>query len=211
MIEWRGRLAGEAAVAATAIRPQRIAQAVGQRLHDDAIVCGDSGTSTVWWARHVPAHAGQRHLVSGTLATMGCALPYAIAAQLAYRRQCVALMGDGLQMVLAERITCAKYKLPIKVVVFNNQSLAYIRWEQLLMQGNPEFGVDIAPTDFAAIARGCGVEGLRIEDPANVEHDLDRAFAYPGPLVIDALVDPLEPPTPPRLSPELGRKVRELV
>jgi pyruvate dehydrogenase (quinone) len=208
---WQDKLEVEGSRTTRPCKPQVVARALGRLLPDDAIVTADSGTSTVWWARHVPVRRGQQHLVSGTLATMGCGLTFAIAAQAAFPgRACVAFVGDGgFSMVMAELMTCVKYRLPVKVVVLNNQSLAYIRWEQMLYQGNPEFGVDIQPMDYAAFARSCGARGLRLEDPADCDRVLREALAADGPVVVDALVDPLEPPTPPKISPEQARKFQE--
>lgn len=211
MRRWRDMLAAEGSRDTTPCKPQVVARTLGAILPDDAVVTADSGTSTVWWARHIPVRRGQQHLVSGTLATMGCGLTYAMAAQVAYpSRPCVAFVGDGgFAMLMAELMTCVKYQLPVKVVVLNNQSLAYIRWEQMLYQGNPEFGVDIQRMDYAAFARSCGAGGLRLEDPADCERVLREALATDGPVVVDAVVDPLEPPTPPKLSREQAEKFQQ--
>ena len=103
-------------------------------------------------------------------------------------------------MLMGEFITCVKYKLPVKIVVLNNESLGFIRWEQMLNEGNPEFGVDLQPIDYAAFARACGGTGFRITDPADCGRILTEALATPGPVVVDAVVDPFEPTTPPKLS-----------
>jgi pyruvate dehydrogenase (quinone) len=236
MRAWRGKLEQEADRTSRPCKPQRVARAVARALPANAIVCADSGTSTVWWARHVPVRRGQRHIVSGTLATMGCGLTYAIAAQIAHPdRPCVALVGDGgFAMVMAELMTCVKYQLPVKIVVLNNHSLAYIRWEQMLYQGNPEFGVDLQDMNYAEFAKACGARGFRLEDPQDCDRVLSEAMAIAGPVLVDAVVDPLEPPTPPKITREeaekfaqalakgqphrqevanssLGRKVREMV
>lgn len=193
------------------MRPQVVAHEVGRRLRDDAILCGDSGTNTVWWARHIPAKQGQMHSVSGLMASMACGLPYALAAQIAYpNRQVVAFVGDGgFSMLMADFVTAVKYRLPIKIVVANNSVLGHIRWEQMLYQGNPEFGVELQPMDFALFARACGGQGFRVENPADMGRVLDEAFATPGPVIVDAVVDGLEPPTPPKLSEEEAEKFME--
>jgi pyruvate dehydrogenase (quinone)/pyruvate oxidase len=211
MRRWREGLAQEGTRPTRPCKPQVVARTLGALLPDDAIVAADSGTSTVWWARHVPVRRGQQHVVSGTLATMACGLTYAMAAQVAHPgRPCVALVGDGgFSMLMAELMTCVKYRLPVKIVVLNNQSLAYIRWEQMLYQGNPEFGVDIQAMDYAAFARSCGARGLRLEDPGDCERVLREALAADGPVVVDALVDPLEPPTPPKISREQAEKFQQ--
>src|SRR5262249_28690422 len=150
------------------MKPQVVARELGRRLRDDAVVACDSGTVATWWARHIPARRGQMHSVSGTLASMACGLPYAVAAQVAYPdRQCVAFVGDGgFSMLMAEFATCVKYRLPVKVVVVKNNTLGMIKWEQMVFLGNPEYGCELQPIDFAALARACGGVGLSVEDPA---------------------------------------------
>jgi pyruvate dehydrogenase (quinone) len=117
----------------------------------------------------------------------------------AYGKPIVAVVGDGgISMTLAELATCARYKTPVKVVVMNNGSLGQIKWEQMLFLGNPEFGCELAPVDFAKVAEGLGVKGLRVDDPADLERVLDEAFAHEGPVLIDAVVDSAEPMLPPK-------------
>jgi pyruvate dehydrogenase (quinone) len=193
------------------MKPQLFAAEIGARLRDDAIVSVDSGTITAWWARHIPAKRGQMHSVSGTMASMGCALPYAIAAQLAYpERQCIAIAGDGgISMLLAELATCVKYKLPVKIFVFRNNTLGQIKWEQVLFLGNPEFGCDLQPIDFAAVARACGAAGFSLRDPQRCGAVVEEALAHPGPVVVDAEIDPLEAPMFANFTEEQARKLRE--
>src|SRR5207302_8150986 len=126
----------------------------GKRLRDDAIIATDSGTITTWAARHINIRGEQMFSLSGNLATMACGLPYAIGAQAAYPdRQVVAFVGDGgLSMLMAELATAVKYKLPIKVVIIKNNSLEQIKRDQMVSLGNPEYGCDLQPNDFAAVA-----------------------------------------------------------
>jgi pyruvate dehydrogenase (quinone) len=186
----------------TPMKPQVIAWQLGARLDEDAIVCGDSGTVTIWMARFVKARAGQLISLSGTLASMANGLPYAIAAQIAYpHRQVVAFVGDGgFSMLMAEFATAVKYGLPIKVVVLKNNTLGMIKWEQMVFLGNPEYGVELHPIDFAAFARACGGTAVTIDDPERCGEQLDEALALPGPVLIEAVVDPFEPPTPPKIT-----------
>jgi pyruvate dehydrogenase (quinone) len=186
------------------MKPQVLARALGLRLHEDAIVACDSGTIATWWARHIPVRRGQMHSLSGTLASMACALPYAIAAQIAYpERQVVAFAGDGgFAMLMAEFANCVKYGLPLKVVVAKNNALGMIKWEQMALLGNPEYGCDLQPIDFAAFARACGAVGFTVEDPAECGPVLDQALATPGPVLVEAVVDPYEPPLPPKITLE---------
>jgi pyruvate dehydrogenase (quinone) len=185
------------------MKPQVVAWELGKRLPANAIVAADSGTNTIWWARQIPVKRGQLHSVSGTLATMGCGLTYAIAAQLAYpNRPCFAFVGDGgFSMLMAELATCIKYSLPVKIVIIKNNTLGQIRWEQLVFEGNPEYGCELQPINFAAVARGFGAAGFTIEDPAQCGAILDEALATPGPVVIEAVTDPNEPPMPAKIKP----------
>ena len=190
------------------MKPQLFAAELGRRLHDDAIVACDSGTITTWWARHIPARRGQLHAVSGNLATMACGLPYAIAAQIAYPdRQCVAFVGDGgFSMLMAELATCVKYRLPVKVFIVKNDTLGQIKWEQMVFLGNPEYGCELQPIDFAAAARAFGVPGFTIEQPSDCGRVIEEALAIPGPAVVQGVVDPFEPPLPGKISVEQATK-----
>jgi pyruvate dehydrogenase (quinone) len=158
MEEWRELMDVRATSKDKPMKPQVVAKELGLRLADDAIVSSDSGTITSWFARHLPARRGQMYSVSGTLASMANGLPYTIAAQSAYpHRQCVAFVGDGgFSMLMAEFATAVKYRLPIKVIVIKNNTLGQIKWEQMVFLGNPEYGCDLQPIDFAAFARACG-------------------------------------------------------
>jgi pyruvate dehydrogenase (quinone) len=193
------------------MKPQVAAWELGKRLSETAIVSADSGTITTWWARQIPAKRGQMYSVSGRLASMACGLPYAIAAQIAYpRRQSVALVGDGgFTMLMGEFATAVKYQLPIKVIVIKNNTLGQIKWEQMVFLGNPEYGCELHPIDFAAFAQACGGTGYTIEDPAECGSILDRALATPGPVVVQAVVDPFEPPLPAKISLDQARKFAE--
>ncbi len=186
------------------MKPQVVAWELGRRLSATAIVSSDSGTNTTWFARHIPVKRGQMYSCSGTLASMAPGLPYTIAAQIAYPdRQCVAFVGDGgFSMLMAEFATAVKYKLPIKVVIVKNNTLGQIKWEQMVFLGNPEYGVELQPIDFVAFAHACGGTGFRIEDPAHCGAILDQALAVPGPVIIEAVVDPYEPPMPPSITVE---------
>jgi pyruvate dehydrogenase (quinone)/pyruvate oxidase len=186
------------------MKPQVVARELGRRLRDDAIVSADSGTIATWFARHIPVRRGQMYSLSGTLATMANGLPYTIAAQVAYpNRQCVAFVGDGgFSMLMAEFATAVKYSLPIKVVVIKNNTLGMIKWEQMAFLGNPEYGCELQPIDFAAVARACGGTGYTVEDPALCGDVLEEALNHKGPALVEAVVDPFEPPLPPKISAE---------
>ncbi len=193
------------------MKPQVIAHELGKRLRSDAIVACDSGTITTWWARHISARAGQMYSLSGNLATMACGLPYAIAAQVAHPdRQCVAFVGDGaFSMLMADFVTAVKYKLPIKVVIIKNNTLGQIKWEQMVFLGNPEYGVDLQPIDFSEVAHACGGAGFTVEDPADCGRTVEEFLAVPGPAVLQAVVDPFEPPLPGKITADQALKFAE--
>jgi pyruvate dehydrogenase (quinone) len=195
------------------MKPQVVAHELGKRLRDDAIVTCDSGTIATWWARHIPARRGQMHMLSGNLATMAPGLPYAIAAQIAYpQRQVVAFVGDGgFSMLMADFVTAVKYQLPIKVVIIKNNYLGQIKWEQMVFLGNPEFGVDLHPIDFAAFAHACGGVGYHAEKPDQVGDMLDQFLNSPGPAVLEAVVDPNTAPMPGNIKMEQALKFAESI
>lgn len=193
------------------MKPQVVAWELGKRLSDSAIVSSDSGTITTWFARQIQAKRGQKYSLSGTLASMANGLPYTIAAQIAYpERQCIAFVGDGgFSMLMAEFATAVKYQLPIKVIIIKNNTLGMIKWEQMVFLGNPEFGCDLQPIDFVAFARACGGTGMAIEDPVDCGRILDRALASPGPVIVEAIVDPFAPPMPAKISFDQAKKFAE--
>jgi pyruvate dehydrogenase (quinone) len=170
MAEWQAAMHKQEGRLDVPMKPQVVAAELGRRLAATAIISCDSGTNTTWWARHIPAKRGQMHSCSGNLASMASALPYTIAAQIAYpERECVAFVGDGgFSMLMAEFATAVKYQLPIKVVVLKNNTLGQIKWEQMVFLGNPEYGCELQPIDFAAFARACGGHGFTIDDPATM-------------------------------------------
>jgi len=211
MKEWNDTMIERAGVRTKPMKPQFVATELGKRLPDNAIVNCDSGTIATWWARHIPVKRGQMHTISGNLATMACGLPYTIASQIAYPdRLCVGFVGDGgFTMLMGEFVTAVKYRLPIKILIIKNNSLGQIRWEQMVFLGNPEFGCDLAPINFADFARACGGTGFTIEDPADCGPTLDHAFQTPGPVVIEAVVDPNEPPMPPKVTAKQAAHLAE--
>ena len=211
MQDWREAMEKRSSHMDMPMKPQVIAHELGRRLRSDAIVSCDSGTITTWWARHIPAKKGQMHSVSGNLASMACGLPYAIAAQIAYpERQCIAFVGDGgFSMLMAEFVTAVKYQLPIKVVVVKNNTLGQIKWEQMVFLGNPEYGVDLQPIDFAAVAHACGGAGFSVEDPRQCGVVVEEFLNAPGPALLEATVDPFEPPLPAKISAEQALKFAE--
>jgi pyruvate dehydrogenase (quinone) len=202
MTSWRKLMEERASRMDKPMKPQVVASELGKRLLDTAIVSADSGTVATWWARHIPVKRGQMHSLSGNLASMANGLCYAIAAQIAFPdRQCIAFVGDGgFSMLMAEFATCVKYQLPVKVFVVKNNTLGMIKWEQMVFLGNPEYGCDLQPIDFAAFAHACGGVGLTIEDPHDCGRIVEQALNTPGPVIVQAVVDPFEPPMVPKAT-----------
>ncbi len=184
------------------MKPQVVAHELNKLLSDSAIIATDSGTITTWAARHLTMRGDMMFSCSGNLATMACGLPYAVAAAVAHpERQVVAFVGDGgLTMLIGELATCVKYNLNVKIVVIKNNALGQIKWEQMVFLGNPEYVCDLQPIDFAAVARGFGVTAFSVDDPAKCGQVLKQALDVPGPALVEAIVDPHEPPMPPKAT-----------
>jgi pyruvate dehydrogenase (quinone) len=184
------------------MKPQVVAHELNKLLRDDAIIATDSGTITAWAARHLMIRGDMKFSCSGNLATMACALPYAVAAAVSHpERQVVCFIGDGgMAMLMCELATCVKYNLDVKIVVIKNNVLGQIKWEQMVFLGNPEYACELQPIDFAAVARAFGAAGFAIDDPARCADTLREALATPGPVLIEAMVDPHEPPMPPKAT-----------
>jgi pyruvate dehydrogenase (quinone) len=194
------------------IKPQMVASVLSDELEENAIISVDSGTNTIWAAQYIQIKKGMKFSVSGTLASMACGLPYAIAAQIAYPdRQSVAFVGDGgFTMLMGEFATAVQYGLPIKVIIVKNNTLGMIRWEQMAFLGNPEFAVEFAPIDYAKFAEACGGIGYSLKEPNEVQSVLHRAFAErKKPVIVEAFVDPFEPPMPPKVEREFITNMAE--
>ncbi len=202
MRAWRELLEERGTSRDLPMKPQVVAYELDKLLRDDAIISADSGTIATWAARYINIRKGQQFSLSGMLATMANGFPYSIGAQVAYPdRQVVAIVGDGgFTMLMGEIATCVKYQLPVKVIIFKNNTLGMIKWEQIAMEGNPEFGVELQPFDFAKFAEAAGAAGFTIEDPGDARSVLEQALAYPGPAIVEAVVDPNEPPLPPKIT-----------
>jgi len=202
MNDWRELMLERGTRTDTPMKPQVVAHELNRLLSDDAILATDSGTITTWIARHVDIRGDMKFSCSGNLATMACGVPYAIAAAIAFPgRQVVAFVGDGgFTMLMGELATCVKYDLDVKIIVIKNNTLGQIKWEQMVFLGNPEYGCTLEPIDFATVARGFGVSSVTIDDPARCADQLREALAMPGPVLIEAVVDPHEPPMPPYVT-----------
>ncbi len=202
MKEWNAVMEERGTVKDKPMKPQVVAHELNKLLSDDAIIATDSGTITTWIARHLMIRGDMKFSCSGNLATMACGLPYAIAAAVAYPgRQVVAFVGDGgLTMLVGELATCVKYGLDVKIIVIKNNVLGQIKWEQMVFLGNPEYVCELQPIDFAAVAKGFGMRGFTIDDPQQCAGTLRQALSTPGPALVEAVVDPHEPPMPPKIS-----------
>lgn len=211
MRDWRALLEDRATRDDVPMKPQVVAYELNKRLAPDAIVTGDSGTTTTWLTRYIDVRREMLTSGSGNLATMASALPYAMAAQIAYPgRQVVAIIGDGaFSQLMAEFANAVMYDLPVKVVIFKNGTLGQIQWEQMVFLGNPEYGVQLHDIDFVKFAEACGGTGYRIERPEEAGRVLDQALAARGPVIIEAVVDPYEPPMPSQIKPEQALKMAQ--
>ncbi|KJC65541.1 pyruvate dehydrogenase [Agreia bicolorata] len=183
------------------IHPEFAVTVLDELLADDAIVTADTGMGNVWQARYITPN-GRRRLIGSYLhGSMANAVPQAIGAQSAYPdRQVVTISGDGgLSMLLGELVTIAAYKLPVKVVVFNNSTLGLVKLE-MFVDGYPDFGVDVPGVDYAAVASALGFFSCRVEDPQDLRGALTEAFAHNGPALVDIATDPLALSLPPTIT-----------
>jgi pyruvate dehydrogenase (quinone) len=218
---WRGRIEDwvtqwwrlmdeRAHLEADPVNPQLVFWELSGRLPDGCIVTADSGAGTNWYARDLKLRAGMRGSLSGTLATMGSGVPYAIAAKLAHPdRPVVAVVGDGAMQMngMNELFTMAKYgdrfvDPTLVVLVVHNNDLNQVTWEMRAMVGDPKFSAsqDVPDFDYAGFAEQLGLHGVRIERPEDVGRALDEAFAADRPTVVDAHVSPDVPPIPPHVE-----------
>ncbi len=193
------------------LKPQVVTYELNKLLDSDAIVSADSGTIATWAARYIEIRDEMMFSLSGTLATMANSVPYSIGASIAYPgRQVVCIVGDGgFTMLMGEVATLVKYNLPVKVIIINNHVLGMIKWEQMVLEGNPQYGVELQNIDFAAYARACGAAGFRVEKPGEVASVLKEAMEHDGPAVVDAIVDANEPPLPGNISAKQALKFAE--
>ncbi|MFI0739271.1 thiamine pyrophosphate-requiring protein [Streptomyces sp. NPDC021100] len=204
---WKKVMEGRAAVSADPVNPEYVARALSPLLPSDVIVTCDSGSVANWYARHVSLRPPMRGSLSGTLATMGSGVPYAIGAKFAHPdRPVVALVGDGAMQMngLAELATIAKYRAEwedprLVVGVWNNHDLNQVTWEMRAMSGSPQFlpSQQLPDVPYADFARSIGLTGIKVEKPEDVEPAWREALAAPGPAVVEFVTDPAVPPIPP--------------
>jgi thiamine pyrophosphate-dependent acetolactate synthase large subunit-like protein len=191
MEDWRKTIAKLEDEKATPIKPQYLVAQVSKLIKEDAHISIDTGAHTVFTARHLKIKPQQQITVCGNLASMAPGLPYAIAAQLAYPgRQCIAMVGDGgFTMLMGEMATAVLYNLPIKVIIFKNNTLAMDAFEQEEI-GAKRYGIELQDIDFTKIAEACGAEACACNDPRELAATLSKAFASDKPYVIQVDVEP---------------------
>jgi pyruvate dehydrogenase (quinone) len=200
---------------ATPINPQRVAWELSPRLPDNCILAADSGSVASWYARDLKIRRGMMASVSGTLATMGCGVPYVIGAKFAFpNRVAIALVGDGAMQMngLNELITIAKYYKEwsdprLVICVFRNHDLNMVTWEQRIMNGDPKFEAsqDLPEFPYAGYAESIGLKGIRVEDPERIGPAWDEALSADRPTVIDVHTDPNVPLLPPHITLEQAK------
>jgi pyruvate dehydrogenase (quinone) len=208
--KWWRTLEERAMTPAKPVNPQRVVWEMSAQLPADSIVTADSGTSSPWYAAYHRVRPGQRGTVSGGLASMGAAVPYAIAAKFAYpSRPVVALVGDGAMQMnnLAELITVQKYwkrwtDPRFIVCVLNNEDLNEVTWEQRIMEGNPRFAgtQDLPNVPYARFAGMLGLKGIFIDNPDDLKAAWTEALAADRPVVLEVKTDPNIPPLPPHIT-----------
>ncbi|HEY1663542.1 MAG TPA: thiamine pyrophosphate-requiring protein [Verrucomicrobiae bacterium] len=208
--DWWKVLEARAMNEANPLNPQRVFWELSPRLPDNCIICSDSGSSANWFARDLKMRPGMRASLSGTLATMGSGVPYAIGAKFAFpNRVVIALVGDGAMQMngTSELVTIEKYwkrwsDPRLIVLVLNNHDLNQVTWEQRVLSGDPKFEVSQSLPDFpyAAHAEMLGLRGIRLNHPDNVAEAWEEAFKSDRPVVIDAQTDPEVPPLPPHIT-----------
>ncbi|HYD96789.1 MAG TPA: thiamine pyrophosphate-requiring protein [Noviherbaspirillum sp.] len=210
MQRWQQLLEERARDETAQLNPQRAFHALSPRLPDDCILACDSGSATAWYALHLQLRRGMMASLSGGLATMGCAVPYAIAAKFAHPgRHVIALAGDGAMQMngMNALITIAKswrdWGDPrLTVVVLNNRDLNFVTWEQRGQQGDPKFSAsqDLPDFAYADFARMLGLHGLRMERGTDVDAAWDQALQSDRPCVVELVVDANVPPLPPQVT-----------
>jgi pyruvate dehydrogenase (quinone) len=212
MDAWRQKMASLENASRDPIAPQYLMSVVNAAAADDAILTCDSGTIATWAARHWTIRGDRQFYLSGNLATMAPGLPYAIGIQHAYPgRQVIAFVGDGgFAMLMAEFITAIQQKLPVKIVINNNNALGQILWEQMIL-GYPEHGVRYPGpnVDYAAIATANGAYGVKVRQPGDLSGAVRQALSFDGPALVDVDVNPDEPPMPGKVEYEQAKKFAE--
>jgi pyruvate dehydrogenase (quinone) len=217
---WWHILDKQAMIEADPVNPQRVFHELSQRLPDRAILLADSGSATNWWARHLRVRRGMDAALSGTLATMCPAVPYALAAKLAYPdRPVIAAIGDGAMQMLGINalIDLAKYRDrftgPCVVCVLNNRDLNQVTWEQRVMEGDAklEASQDLPDFPYARYAELLGLTGVRVDRPEDLAAGWERVLGAPGPALLEVVTDPDVPPLPPHIRVEQAQGMAKAI
>ena len=212
MEKWRGKMAALQNPERDPIAPQYLVGVLDELAAEDAVLTCDSGTIATWAARHWHIRGDRKFYLSGNLATMAPGMPYAIGIQHAFPgRQVIAYVGDGgFSMLMAEFITAIQHKLPVKVVINNNNSLGQILWEQMVL-GYPESGVRYPepPVNYTALATANGALGIKVTNPAELRNAISQALSHDGPALVDVDVNPDEPPLPGKIEHQQAVKFAE--
>ncbi|HTV27917.1 MAG TPA: ubiquinone-dependent pyruvate dehydrogenase [Xanthobacteraceae bacterium] len=188
------------------IHPQQVAKAISDHASEDAVFTCDVGLPTVWAARYLAMNGKRRLLGSFWHGSMANAMPQGIGAQVACpNRQVISLSGDGgFTMLMGDFLTLTQYRLPLKVVVFNNGALGFIELEQK-STGFLDFGTELKNPNFASMAEAIGIRGIRLEDPSEVDEGIAAALAHDGPVLVDAVVNRTELAMPPSITLEMAK------
>ncbi|HET9626913.1 MAG TPA: thiamine pyrophosphate-requiring protein [Kofleriaceae bacterium] len=208
--DWWKKMEKRAMEDAKPINPQRVFWELSPRLPDNAILTADSGSGSTWWARDLKIRPGMMATLSGNLATMGPAMPYAAAAKFAYpERPVIATVGDGAMQMLGNSVLitiAAHYRAwkdpRLVVIVLNNGDLNMVTWEQRVMVGDAKFDAsqNLPVFPYAKYAKLLGLEGIEVTVPAQIGPALDEALALDRPVVVEVHVDPEVPPLPPHVT-----------
>ena len=185
------------------LRPEMVATAISDLADDDAVFTVDTGMCNVWGARYLQMRPGRRILASFSHGSMANAMPQAIGAKVGSpERQVVALCGDGgFSMLMGELLTAAGLDIPVKLMVFNNSTLGMVRAEMMVVGYQP-WGTDVKNPDFGAVATAAGIHGERVTTADGIRPAIERAFAHPGPALIDFVTDPRALAVPPHTTVE---------
>jgi pyruvate dehydrogenase (quinone) len=183
------------------IHPEYVASVINELAADDAIFTVDTGMSCVWGSRYIQATGKRKMLGSFNHGSMANAMPQAIGAALACPgREVIALCGDGgLSMLLGDLATIVQYRLPVKIVVFNNHSLGMVKLE-MEVAGLPDWQTDMVNPDFAMVALAMGIKGITVKEPEEVKQALREAFLFKGPALINIMTDPNALAMPPKVE-----------
>jgi pyruvate dehydrogenase (quinone) len=208
--EWWKTVEERAKAPATPINPQIVFSELSDKLPERSILSADSGTATVWFARNLKVKEDMLASVSGGLASMGCAVPYAVAAKFAYpERVAIAMVGDGAMQMsgINELITISKYWQQwidprLVVIVLNNRDLNFVTWEMRAAEGDPKFEAsqDLPDVSYARFAESLGLDGITVARPEDVAPALEQALRARRPTIVDAYTDPNVPPLPPHVT-----------